>query len=66
MHAVLMGRQPCFMESLLAEKGEAMAESLAMNTVSWLPSNDLTGLDANSRIWVSTDVAGLPAGPESC
>lgn len=53
LHAVLMGlvvfdmvwRQQAFMEDLLADKGQAMAEALAMNATAWLLSNDLTGLD---------------------
>lgn len=53
LHAVLMGlvvfdmfgRQQAFMTNLLADKGQAMAEAMALNATSWLLSNDLTGLD---------------------
>lgn len=53
LHAVMMGlvvfdmfwRQQDFMRNLLADKGQAMAEALALNATAWLLSNDLSGLD---------------------
>ncbi|MDD5295965.1 MAG: ATP-binding protein [Rhodocyclaceae bacterium] len=53
LHAVLMSlvvwdmvtRQQAFMQAQLSREAETLARTLALNSPSWLISNDLTGLD---------------------
>jgi diguanylate cyclase (GGDEF)-like protein/PAS domain S-box-containing protein len=53
LHAVLMGlvvwdtssREQDFMRARLADQGNGLAQSLAVNAPSWLISNDVTGLN---------------------